>query len=113
MDVLGHDDIAEDVKVISAARGFQRALEETARLRRIQMRLPLVTTEGDEVKVSGVLIADEFLRHSGILTREFPLRVVALRNPRSQGRDLGHPQLLFFRCAPPAKTGSGPVTCTI
>jgi len=91
MDMLRHDDIAEDVKVISAAYGFQRTLEETSHLRRTQKRLPPVTGEGDKMKISGVLIADESLSHSGILPSVFRSRVAALRNPRSQRRDLGHP----------------------
>jgi hypothetical protein len=63
------------------------------------MRLSPVTTEGEEVEISGVLERDKALSHvafcrwfpcSGERNRLFLLwRVVALRAPTSQRRDVG------------------------
>ena len=42
----------------------------------------MMTTEGDEVETTALLIADQALRHANIV------------HPRSQKRDLGHPFFL-------------------
>jgi hypothetical protein len=67
MDVLGHDDVAEDVEVVTNPHGFERSFEEFAGAWDAEVGLPSITTEGDEMGVSAGLIADQRLSHDGIL----------------------------------------------
>lgn len=52
MDVLGHDDVAEDAEAVAQARAFERVLEEGACRVRPEEWSPLETAEGDEVIVA-------------------------------------------------------------
>jgi len=58
VDVFGHYDVAEDTESVTKAHDFERAFESVAYLRSGQIGLPLITTEGDKVGVSLVLITD-------------------------------------------------------
>jgi hypothetical protein len=79
------------------------------------MRLSPLTTEGDRVEVSGALETEEALNPAafyrwclcgGERNRLFPLlRVVALRTPTSQKRDVGHPLGLLFGFGACAREG--------
>jgi len=53
MNVLWHDDVAEDKKDIPSARLLQRALEEVAGFRVAEIWQPCMTTEGEEMEVPG------------------------------------------------------------
>jgi hypothetical protein len=68
MHMIWHDDVAEDIEVIPAAHSFEGVFEEASRCWRTEMWLFSVTTEGDEMEVSGVLVADEALGHFGIVS---------------------------------------------
>jgi hypothetical protein len=78
MNVFRHHHIAADDKVVSVPHDFQGTLKQAARRRRAKIWEPTITTEGEEVKTSALLITDKSLRHPNIL------------HPRSL-RDLGHP----------------------
>ena len=53
--MLGHDHISDDDNSVADSRFFEDAQEEVATLRRAEQRTALVTTEGDEVKISGIV----------------------------------------------------------
>ena len=55
MHMLGQDHISDDDNSVADSRLFEDAQEEVATLRRAQQRTPLVTTAGDEVKISGAV----------------------------------------------------------
>jgi hypothetical protein len=103
VNVFGHDYVSEDKEIVSDPYPFQGLLEEISRGCRSQVWLSAVTTERDEVEVSGLLITDEGFRHGEMLVeiRRNPHlksemwgthRNVGLSKPRSQKRDLGHPK---------------------
>jgi len=52
MYVFRHDDIANNTELIAKSNSFKCLLEEIARSGQAQIGSELVTTEGDEVKVS-------------------------------------------------------------
>ena len=66
--MLRHDDISEDMEVISEPHLFKLAFEEVPRAGGAEVREPAVTTEGQEVRVSGTLITNQALSHLGILS---------------------------------------------
>ena len=57
VDVFWHDDVADDVKVVAFADGFQGFEEDLFCVGGGQVGGSVVTTEGDEVEVSGLLSA--------------------------------------------------------
>lgn len=57
VDVFRHNDIAEDKKDIVPARLFQGSLEEIARCRIGEIWQTVVTTEGEEMELTCLLIA--------------------------------------------------------
>jgi hypothetical protein len=67
MDMLGHGNVAEDVKVVTKPHGFKRTFEDRAGAWFSEVGLPSVTTECHEVCVSGSLITNQSQRHYGIL----------------------------------------------
>ena len=52
MDVLGHDDVAEDFEVVTFAGEFQGVEEDVFRGRGSEVGFAAITTEGDEVVVA-------------------------------------------------------------
>jgi hypothetical protein len=61
--MLGHQDVADDVESVAAAGFLQRLLEDAFRFFRLKIGLTTITTEGDKVKVVGLLKSDESLGH--------------------------------------------------
>lgn len=69
MDVLGHDDVADDAEAVGDARLFEDAQDEVAPASGSQERTAMVTTAGDEVEMSVSVEALEIARHRGSLSR--------------------------------------------
>jgi hypothetical protein len=67
VDVFGHDYVSVDTEVVVLAGSFQGRFEGVAGLRSVEVWATGVTTESQEVKLSGLLIALESLGHSGNL----------------------------------------------
>jgi hypothetical protein len=55
VDVFGHDDVAEEVELVFFAHGLEGVLEDGSGVRRSQVWVAVVTTEGDEVEVASLL----------------------------------------------------------
>ena len=55
VDVFGHDDVAEKVELVFFAHGLEGVLEDESGVRRSQVWVAVVTTEGDEVEVARLL----------------------------------------------------------
>ena len=55
MDVLRHDDVAVDAKSVTPPHSIQRQLNFAPRIRRQQQRSPVITAEGDEMRLSGLM----------------------------------------------------------
>ena len=65
MDVLGHEDVGGDVETLLFAGFFEDLLESVFRSGGLEEGLSVVTTEGDEVKLVGLLEAFEARWHGG------------------------------------------------
>jgi hypothetical protein len=57
MDMLGHNDIASHLKLLTRPNLVQCGEKEASRHRRVKQWSPLVTTESDEVKVPETIVA--------------------------------------------------------
>jgi hypothetical protein len=57
VDVLGHEDVAEDVEAVTDAEFFEGVFEGEAGVVVIEEWKAVVTTEGDEVLVAEGLVA--------------------------------------------------------
>jgi hypothetical protein len=64
MDVVRHEDVAKDVETLFFAGVFEDLLEDVAGGWSSEDVGVTVTTDGDEVEVSGLLVTDEALWHS-------------------------------------------------
>jgi hypothetical protein len=63
--MLRHDDVSEDDQLILLAHLLECAKEEVAPPCVAQKRQTAVTTEGDEVEVTGAVISLQVARHEG------------------------------------------------
>jgi hypothetical protein len=63
MNMLGHYHVASDEPPVPAPHPLQRLLEDPARRRCGQKRLAAITTEGDEMQITTLLITLEPVRH--------------------------------------------------
>ena len=63
MDVLGHDDVPRNGQKIAAADALQCILKEIPGWRCREAGLPAITAEGEDVKVSRLLIPDTLALH--------------------------------------------------
>ena len=63
MHVLGHDDVSNDDEVITTAHLFENVEQEIADLSIVQQWTPLITTRGNEMGVTGAVLAMEAVRH--------------------------------------------------
>jgi len=59
MHMLRHDDISGDNETVAQPHLFQFLLEDAVSASSCKQRLPAVATEGEEVKLAGILIADQ------------------------------------------------------
>jgi hypothetical protein len=63
MDVFRHNHVSGDHKPVALADTLQGILKEIAGVYRTEMLEPVITTEGEEVKVPCVFVPDESTRH--------------------------------------------------
>jgi hypothetical protein len=63
MNVLRHQNITSNHKAISLTHHLKFTLEDSVRRSVAQQRLPAITTEGEKVKDSAVLITNKSIRH--------------------------------------------------
>ena len=71
VDVLGHDDVAEDFEVVASPGEFEGVEKDIPCLGRVEIRLTAITTEGDEVIVTFLLVSLQAQRHGWILPSRF------------------------------------------
>jgi hypothetical protein len=64
VDVLGHEDVAEEIKAVALAGLFEDVEEDAAGVVVVEEGKSSVTTEGDEVVVTGGVVALEITRHA-------------------------------------------------
>ena len=57
VNVLGHDHVTDDHELIAPAHLLQHSEQQVTTARRAEQRLPAITTAGDEMKVSGAVVA--------------------------------------------------------
>ena len=105
MNVLRHDDVAANDKIISLAHHLKRSLKKFACGRTAEIWETAITTEGNEVEVPGLMVTDQPTRH--LQERIHPVRATfdVARSRVSKARpgapkvcgwiyilpDLGHP----------------------
>lgn len=64
-----HNDIAENIELVTTACLFERRLESSACGWSAEVGFATITTEGEEVKIACVLITTEAPRHGWIVGR--------------------------------------------
>ena len=69
MDVLGHEDVSVDPRLMPRASHFQYCLHDLLGLRCFKKRETVITTEGDEVQRLRFLKPLQTARHGSILNR--------------------------------------------
>src|ERR1035437_3246573 len=69
MDVLGHQDVGVDPRLMSCASQFQYGLNCVLGVRRIEKRETVKATESDEVESFRFLEPFQAVRHGGIIVR--------------------------------------------
>jgi hypothetical protein len=69
MDMLRHDHIADNLKVIMFAGPFQGTLKEISRRWYSQIRLPTIAAEGHQMKMSHLLVALRTYNHADYVNR--------------------------------------------
>jgi hypothetical protein len=69
MDVLRHNDIPENIELVTMACLFERRRESSACGWSAEVGFATITTEGEEVKIACVLITTEAPRHGWIVGR--------------------------------------------
>jgi hypothetical protein len=74
MDVLGHENVAEDVEIVSQAELFESFEEDCAGVVVVEVWETLITTEGNEVVVAEAVIALESARHVWMIRELFLVR---------------------------------------
>lgn len=57
VNVFGHDDVTNDHELVAFAHALQHRQEQVATARRGEKGLSSITTAGDEVQVSGAVVA--------------------------------------------------------
>lgn len=70
VDVLGHQDVAEDAKLMSLTDGFENFEEGGSGCIGVEVGETLVATEGGEVMVALGLESLQVARHEGYLNPE-------------------------------------------
>jgi hypothetical protein len=83
VDMFGHDNIRGDKKVVAAAHGFKRTLEDISRSFGTEMGQPPVAREGHKVQVPGLLVANQASRHASIVAHVSKARHGAPRSHRN------------------------------
>jgi hypothetical protein len=63
VDVLGHEDVAEDVELVLLPCAFEGVEEDRSGVVVVEVGETVVTTEGDEVVVAEGVVSLEVARH--------------------------------------------------
>lgn len=75
VDMLGHDNVAENLELIAFTGEFEGVLEDVSVCGGVEVGLAVVATEGDEVVVALLLVSLEVERHGWALVyRDFRCR---------------------------------------
>jgi len=93
MEVLGHDHISCDHKLIFVPGLLQKFQEKVTARRRAQKRQPVITRRGNEMPVTLPVDANQTFRHRLIL-HSHPLRLTESRGKSAreiQSQRMGHP----------------------
>ena len=91
MHVLRHHHVTGNRKLIPQANALQFLLKDGSCPRRAQFRLPPITTEGDEMKRTALLVPNKPAGHGAEILQLAP----AIPTLRAQdARRMGHPHLL-------------------
>lgn len=69
MDVFGHENVSEEVKLVPLSDAFEDVKEDSARRIGIQIRQAMMTTEGKEVVMAFGLVSLEMERHAHMVAR--------------------------------------------
>ena len=64
MDALRHENVADDGELVLDTERFELPLEDGVAVGLIQKRFSSITTEGEEVETSGLLVPDQTFRHT-------------------------------------------------
>jgi hypothetical protein len=70
MNMLGHDHIANNDKVVSPPNLFQYSQQQVAMLPLAEHRHALITTGGDEVEIPRTIVATKFVGHEQDLSMD-------------------------------------------
>jgi hypothetical protein len=70
MDMLGHHHVTGNIKAVQVASPLQCLLEHLTCMRRIQKSSALMTTEGDEMKMSSLVVPPKTPRHDQRIRNE-------------------------------------------
>ena len=63
VDVLGHDDVSVNAQTEAATSAFQALHKQVVDLGTVEVRLPMATTEGEKVRLSGLVKTMETAWH--------------------------------------------------
>jgi hypothetical protein len=69
VQMLGHDHVPDDHQAIPPVHLLQHFEEEIAIRRLLQQRQPVIATGGDEVEISGAVVATKFVGHPRDVTQ--------------------------------------------
>jgi hypothetical protein len=71
--MLGHDDVSVNAKIVVLANSLQRVDKRATCARISELRLPVITTESQEVNLSSPVKAPQSPRHESMLLRARPI----------------------------------------
>ena len=74
MNVLRHENVAEDVEPMSLSKTFEVFKKDGTAVIIVEIRKTLVATEGDEMIVAEVVKSLQMNRHSGIIPNPVPAK---------------------------------------
>jgi hypothetical protein len=69
MYVFGHNDVPDDNQVITTANLLEDVKEQIADAGIVQERTSLITTRGNEMGVTGAIVAMQAVRHGPAITQ--------------------------------------------
>ena len=103
MHMFGHDDISGDKEAVPLSHLFQLLLEDAVAGSSCEKRLSSITTEGEEVEVACVVIADQASGHDGQM-----LHRAMGHGQKSKGKNKGRDGFCDFPPCPNAGQGRAP-----
>jgi hypothetical protein len=71
MDMLGHEDVAVEIEAVASTEGFESVEKDCAGVVVVEVREPVVATEGKEMEMALGLVSLQTTRH-GISLRSDP-----------------------------------------